>query len=78
MLIDFIADVRYSLRTLIRTPVFAITAVAALTLGIGANTAIFSVVNPVLLERLPYPDADRIVMVVTQTPAGAFGGASPR
>jgi putative ABC transport system permease protein len=77
MLIDFLTDVRYSLRALIRTPVFAITAVAALTLGIGANIAIFSVVNTVLLHRLPYPHADRIVMFVTQTPAGAFGGASP-
>ena len=77
MLIDFIADVRYSLRTLARTPVFTITAVAALTLGIGANTAIFSVVNTVLLQRLPYPDADRIVMFVTQTPAGPYGAASP-
>jgi len=70
LLIDFIGDVRYALRTLARTPIFAITAVAALTVGIGANTAIFSVVNTVLLQRLPYPDADRIVMFVTQTPAG--------
>ena len=77
MLSDFVADVRYAFRTLVHTPIFALTAIAALTLGIGANTAIFSVVNAVLLQRLPYPHSDRIVVFVTQTATGAAGGASP-
>ncbi|PYR95542.1 MAG: ABC transporter permease, partial [Acidobacteria bacterium] len=73
---DFFTDVRYSLRMLRRNPVFSLTAVAALTLGIGANTAIFSVVNAALLKRLPYPDSDRIVTFITRTPTGSFAGAS--
>jgi putative ABC transport system permease protein len=77
LITDLLADLRYSLRTLTRTPLLATTAISALTLGIGANTAIFSVVNTVLLTRLPYPDSDRIVEFTTQTPAGSYGGASP-
>jgi putative ABC transport system permease protein len=77
MIRDLLSDLRYSLRMLRRSPVFSSTAVAALTLGIGANTAIFTVVNAVLLKRLPYPDSDRIVILTTRTPTGAFAGASP-
>jgi putative ABC transport system permease protein len=56
---------------------FTITAVIALALGIGANTAIFSLVNTVLLKEPPFPRADRIVMLETKTPQGSFPGASP-
>src|SRR5580692_9265298 len=54
-------DVKHSLKMFAKNPGFAIAAIAALALGIGANTAIFSVVNAVLLKPLIYPDADRIV-----------------
>lgn len=60
---EIMTDVRFVLRVLARTPGFTITVVLALAIGIGATTAIFSLVNGVLLRPLPYPGADRLVMV---------------
>jgi hypothetical protein len=64
-------DIGFMLRSCRRQPDFALTAVATLTLGIGACTAIFSVVNAVVLRAVPYPDSDRIVQVGTTTGASA-------
>jgi predicted permease len=60
-------DVKYSIQLFFRNPGFTITAVAVLALGIGANTAIFSVVNTVLLKPLSYPSADRMVDFLART-----------
>jgi predicted permease len=61
---DFFRDVRYGVRALLRAPGFAIVAILTLALGIGATTAMFSVVNGILLRPLPYPDQDRLVELV--------------
>ena len=57
----FVGAFRYWARTLRREPTFVITAILTLALGVGATTAIFSVVYGVLIKPLPYPDADRLV-----------------
>src|SRR6185369_5675898 len=62
---------RYAVRALIGNPRFTLVAIAALTLGVGANAAIFSVVSTVLLQPLPYPDASRLVRVCREFPTGS-------
>jgi putative ABC transport system permease protein len=70
-------DLRHSLRMFAQSPAFTLAAVAALTLGIGANTAIFSVVNAVLLKPVGVPDPDRVVVFMNVTPRGSGPAASP-
>jgi putative ABC transport system permease protein len=73
----FLKDVKHSLRMFFQTPSFTFTAIAALTLGIGANTAIFSIVDAVLLKPVPFPDPDRLVMLMNTSPRGSGPAASP-
>ncbi|MEY2525233.1 MAG: hypothetical protein QOE73_4, partial [Verrucomicrobiota bacterium] len=64
-------DIRYGFRMLIKHKGFTAVAVIALGLGVGANTAIFSLVNGVLLRPLPFPDAERIIYIEGKNPATA-------
>src|SRR4029453_8797569 len=66
-------DLRYGVRSLTKTPAFTIIALIALALGIGANTAIFTVINTVLLRPLPYPDSDRLAMLWETNPRFQIG-----
>ncbi len=73
---SFLSDLRYGLRTLCKSPGYTLVAVATLALSLGANTAIFSFVNAVLLKPLPYPDANRLVRVLEAPPGGGRNGIS--
>jgi len=72
-----IKDVRYGIRSLLKHPSFTCIAVLTLALGIGANTAIFSLVNAVLLRALPFPDADRLVMIWEDASFAGFPRNTP-
>jgi putative ABC transport system permease protein len=75
---DLIKDTGHSLRVFLQSPSFTIAAVIAIALGIGANTAVFSVVNTVLLKPLPFPDADRIVQFEDTYAGAETPSASPK
>jgi putative ABC transport system permease protein len=68
---QLLQDVRYGIRNMWRTPGFTAVAVLTLALGVGATTAIFSAVNPILFEPLPYPDAGRITMIIEMASNGS-------
>ena len=68
------SDLHYSVRSLLRAPSFALAVVAVLALGIGANTAIFSIVNAVLLRPLPFDEPDRLVRLFHVPPQSTFPG----
>src|SRR5271154_5483896 len=71
-----LADVRFGARMLRKNPGFTLIAVLTLALGIGASTAVFSVVNTILLKSLPYPHAERILVPWHVPPGGAYLGFS--
>ena len=73
---NLLADLRHAFRVFRKSPGFTSIAIAALALGIGANTAIFSVINVVLLQPLPYPQPDRIMQIARKFPDGIGNSCS--
>jgi predicted permease len=73
---DLLADTRHAVRMFWKSPAFTLAVLAALALGIGSDTAIFSVIDAVLLKPLTYPQPDRIVTFLNTSPDGQFPGAS--
>ena len=68
---ELVKDIRYGIRTLVKSPGFALVTVLTLGLGIGANTAIFSLISGVSLKPLPYANADRLVLVRQSAPGAS-------
>ena len=74
---SLLSDFRFAFRALARAPLLSLVAIATLVLGIGANTAIFSVVKAVLLNSLPYADPEELVVLRERKPEGASDFVSP-
>jgi len=74
---SFLQDLKHSIRMFLQSPGFTVTAILALALGVGANTAIFSLINRVLLTPMPYPEPDRVVFFMNVSPQGSGTGTSP-
>src|SRR5918996_5272444 len=74
---SIIKDIRYGLRSLLKRPGFTAIVLIALALGIGANTAIFSLVNAVILQPLPYRDPDRLISVYGTRNRSTQGSVGP-
>src|SRR6202043_713945 len=73
---DLLKDLRYAIRQFTRNPVFTAVAVASLAIGIGANTAIFSVLNAAMLKSLPVRDPQGLVMLTNPNESGVSSGLS--
>jgi putative ABC transport system permease protein len=73
----FLQDIRYGIRMLFKNKAFTLVAVITLALGIGANTAIFSLVYSLLLRALPYPNSDRIFFIQNADPQGNWPVSEP-
>src|ERR1700754_4334990 len=76
IILSMLQDFRYGLRILVKAPTFSLIAVFTLALGIGANTAIFSVVNGVLLNPLPFHDSKQLVSIFEEIPNFKNGSIS--
>src|ERR1700741_3337849 len=76
MIANSIQDLRYGVRLMAKKPGFTLVAVITLALGIGANTAIFSVINAVLLRSLPFPEPDRLLVLAEKAHDGNRMGAA--
>jgi putative ABC transport system permease protein len=74
---DFCGDLRYAFRQVRRNPTFAAVAIVTLALGIGANTTIFSLVNAILLQPLPYKDSDRLISIIDNIPGAESRTGAP-
>src|SRR3954470_6604822 len=76
---DFVRDVRVSIRSLRRAPVFALVSILTVALGVGTTTAVFSLIDGILLRPLPFPDAGSLIRVYERSqkfPASSFSGAN--